>query len=110
MYIHLYIYKYIYVYIYIYISYTLSPWARNLNTDFALNNCLFGSVKLTKNTGLDKYNYNSYSIGFVSRLEFLFTDESMERNVIIFRADIGSSVHVDNKNKNILILGEGPTQ
>ena len=34
----------------------------------------------------------------------------MERNVIIFRADIGSSVHVDNKNKNILILGEGPTQ
>ena len=34
----------------------------------------------------------------------------MKRNLIIFRADIGSSVHVDNKNKNILILGEGPTQ
>ena len=34
----------------------------------------------------------------------------MERNVIIFGADISSSVHIDNKNKDILILGEGPTQ
>ena len=30
------------------ISYMLNPWLRNLNTDFTLNNCLFGSVKLTK--------------------------------------------------------------
>ena len=29
------------------ISYMLNPWLRNLNTDFTLNNCLFGSVKLT---------------------------------------------------------------
>ena len=34
----------------------------------------------------------------------------MRRNVIIFGADMSSSVHVDNKNKDILILGEGPTQ
>ena len=34
----------------------------------------------------------------------------MERNVIIFGADISSSVHIDNKNKDILILAEGPTQ
>ena len=31
----------------IYISYTRTPWLRNLNLDFTLNNCLFGSVKLT---------------------------------------------------------------
>ena len=30
-----------------YISYTLNPWLRNLNTDFTLNYCLFGSVMLT---------------------------------------------------------------
>ena len=30
----------------------------------------------------------------------------MGRNVIIFGADTGSSVHVDNKGKDILILGE----
>ena len=34
----------------------------------------------------------------------------MGKNVIIFGADMSSSVHVDNKNKDILIFGEGPTQ
>ena len=34
----------------------------------------------------------------------------MVKNVIIFRADMSSSVHNDNKNKDILILGEEPTQ
>ena len=34
----------------------------------------------------------------------------MGKNVIIFGANISWSVHVDNKNKNILILVEGPTQ
>ena len=31
-------------------------------------------------------------------------------NVIIFGVDMSSSAHVDNKKKNILILGKGPTQ
>ena len=34
----------------------------------------------------------------------------MGKNVIIFGADMSSSVHIDDKNKDILILGEGPTQ
>ena len=34
----------------------------------------------------------------------------MGRNVIIFGADMSSSINVDNKNKNILILCEGPTE
>ena len=34
----------------------------------------------------------------------------MRKNVIIFGTDMSSSVHIDNKNKGILILGEGPTQ
>ena len=83
----------------IYISYTLNPWFRNLNTDFALNNCLFGSAKLTKNADPDKYKYSGYGLGFDSRSEFLFTDGSMGENVIIFRADMSSSVHSDNKNR-----------
>ena len=29
---------------------------------------------------------------------------------IIFGADMSSSVHIDNKNKDILILGEGPSK
>ena len=28
----------------------------------------------------------------------------------LFWADMSSSVHIDNKNKDISVLGEGPTQ
>ena len=59
----------------IHISHRLNPWLRNLNTDFTLNNCLFASVKLTKNNDTDKYKYGECSIGFDS--EFLFIDGSM---------------------------------
>ena len=34
----------------------------------------------------------------------------MGRNIIIFGADMSSSVHIDNIRKEILILGEGQTQ
>ena len=87
-----------------------APQLRNLNTDFALTNCLFGSVKLTKNADLDKYKYPGYGIGFDSHSEFLFTNGSFGKNVIIFGADMSSSVHIDTKGKDISILGEGPTQ
>ena len=33
----------------------------------------------------------------------------MAKNVIIFRADMSSSVHVDNKNRDIVIHGDEPT-
>ena len=36
--------------------------------------------------------------------------EAMEKNVIIFGADMSSSLHVDHQRKDTLILGEGPTQ
>ena len=32
------------------------------------------------------------------------------KNVIIFGVDMSSSVHANNKNKDILILGKGQTQ
>ena len=34
----------------------------------------------------------------------------MGKNIIIFGADISSSVRTNNMGKDILILGEGPTQ
>ena len=36
--------------------------------------------------------------------------EHLANNVIIFRADMRNSVHVDNKKRYTLILGKGPTQ
>ena len=57
-----------------------------LNTDFTLENCLFGSVKPTRNDDPDKCKYSGYGIVFDSPLEFSFTDGSVGKNVIIFGA------------------------
>ena len=43
-------------------------------------------------------------------IQFLFTDGSTVRNAIIFGAAMSSSGHVNNKGKDILIYGDGPTQ
>ena len=51
-----------------------------------------------------------YDIRFDSRSGFPFTDGSMGKNVIIFEADMSPSGHIDNENKDILILVETPTQ
>ena len=93
-----------------YICYTLDRWSRDLDTDFKLGNCLFGSVKLSKNADLDIYKYSGYGIGFDSRSQFSFADARMGKNIIYFGTDMSSSVYVHNKGKDILVLGEGPTQ
>ena len=90
--------------------YELDTWSRDLNTEFALGGCLFQSVKLNKNFDTDKYKYSGYSVGFDLRSEFSLPDGSMGKNVIIFGADMSSSVQIHNKGKDILILGKGPTQ
>ena len=66
-------------------------------------------MKLTENADLDKCKHSKYSIGFDSRSEFSFADGSLGKNVIL-GAGMSSPAHIDNKNKDILILGKGPTQ
>ena len=55
----------------LYISCTLDTWLKDLNTYFTLDNCLFGTVKLAKNTNPDKYKYSSFVTGFDSCSKFL---------------------------------------
>ena len=69
-------------------------------------NCLFGVVKLTKNADIDKYKYSGYGIGFDLRGSFTHLSGGYGRNVIIFGADLRSSTHVNNKTRNILVLGK----
>ena len=52
---------------------------RNLNTDFSLNNCLFGFVKLTKEADLDNYKYSGYGIRFDARSKFHLQMEAWEK-------------------------------
>ena len=58
--------------------YTLGPQLRNFNKDFTLGNCLFGSVKVTKNPDQDKSKYTGYGIGFDPRSEFYLQMEAVE--------------------------------
>ena len=71
---------------------------------------MLGAVKITKNNDPDRYVYFCYGIGFDSHSEFSFPDGSANKNAIIFGVDMKSSVHIDNKKKDILVLGFRHTQ
>ena len=93
----------------IYIVYELGA-SSSHNNDPTLKNCLFGAVTLTKNADIDKYGYSGYGIGFDRRSSFSFPGGGFGQNLLVFRADMSSSAHIDNKKKYILALGKGPTQ
>ena len=71
---------------------------------------MFGAVTLTKNADNDKYGYSGYGIGFDRKSSFSFPGGGFGQNVLIFGVDMSSSAHIDNKKKDILVLGKGPTQ
>ena len=78
--------------------------------DSTQKNYLFGAVTLTKDADIDKYEYSGYGIGFDRKGSFSFAGSGFGQNVIIFGANMSSSVHVDSKGKDILILDSGSTQ
>ena len=80
------------------------------DSDPTIKNCLFGAVTLTENADIDKYRYYGYGIGFDRRSSFSFPGGRFGQNIIIFGGNMNSSIHIDNKGKDILILGKGPTQ
>ena len=82
----------------------------NSNPDFTVENCLFGAVRITKNTDVNKYRCSGYGTGFDGKGVFSHPTGSFGNNAIIFGVDMSSSVHIDNKGKDILVLGKGPTQ
>ena len=80
------------------------------DNDPTLKYCLFGAVTLTKNANIGKYRYSGYGIGFDRRSSFSFPSGGFGQNILIFGVDMSSSAHIDNKKKDILVLGKGPTQ
>ena len=93
----------------IYIIYELIE-SSSHSDDPTLKNCLFGEVTLTKNADIDQYGYSDYGIGFDRRSSFSFPGGRFGQNVLIFGTDMSSSAHIDNKKKDISVLGKGPTQ
>ena len=92
----------------VYIVYELGA-SSSSNSDPTLKDCLFGAVTLTKNADIEKHGYSGFGIGFDRRSSFSFPDVRFGQNVIIFGVHISSSSHIDNKKKDILVLGKGPT-
>ena len=93
----------------IYIAYELTGSSSNGNDPTVINS-LFGAVRLTRNADIDKYGYSGYETGFNRRGSFSFPGGGFGSTVIIFEVNMSSSIYVDNKRKNILTLGKGPTQ
>ena len=75
-----------------------------------MKNCLFSAVTLTKNADVEKYGYSGYGIGFDRRSSFSFAGTGFGQNVSILGVDMSSSLHIDNKKKDILFFVKGATQ
>ena len=65
---------------------------------------------MTKDADIEKYVYSGYGIGFDRKSSFSFPNDGFGQNLIMFGWDMSSSAHIDNKKKDILILGKRPIQ
>ena len=62
--------------------------------------CLFGTANLSNN------EYTGYGVAFGSK-PYLHKDSSKNaKNLIIFGVDQSSSIHIENKSINVLVLGK----
>ena len=68
-----------------------------------LENCFFGAIKSTKHVDIDLYKYSEYGFG-LDRKGFVSTGDEVGRNIIIFRVDMSSSPHIDNKKLLVKVL------
>ena len=65
---------------------------------------------MTENADIDKYRYSGYGIRFDRHGSFSSPGLGWGRNIIIFGVNMSSSTKIDNRKKDILILGKVPTQ
>ena len=71
---------------------------------------LFEAIKFNRNPSFHKYCHSRYDIILAVRGTFSLSGGWFGKNVILLSVEMSSSVHFDNKRKNILILGESQTQ
>ena len=97
----------------IYVVYKLNPISSTRNTDYTIQNALFGAIKITKNADYSKNNYTGYGLCFDEGGEFShavrqgnFDRTTDARNVIIFGVDVSSSIHATNRPNNIYVMGK----
>ena len=69
-------------------------------------NAWYGAVKLTINADIDKYRYSDNGIGFDRRSSFSHPSGGGGQDVTIFWEDMSLSRKIDNRKKDIFILGK----
>ena len=95
----------------IYIVYLIDPISSSRNTDYTVQNALFGGVKITKNApNTSKHEYEGYGICFDEGGMFSMGNINNGRNVLIFGVHENSVIHSNNKANNIFIMGDGFVQ
>ena len=90
----------------IYVPYKLDPISSTSNTDYTIQNALFGAMKITKNTDSSKNIYTGYVFCFDEGGTFPKGNINNGRNVIIFGVHESSLIHANNKSNNIYVMGE----
>ena len=75
----------------LYIVYELNTWPRNPYNTFTLKNCLFGTVKLVRNTIKSKFTYNGRGIAFTREGSWSFSKDFVKRQLFSIRWRIYSS-------------------
>ena len=90
--------------------YTCSGTIRYYIVKYTLKDCLLGAVKLTKDADPNKYFYSGYGTGFDCCSLSSVQNSDWGKNAIISGVDMSSSLHANDKNKDISILGKGRTQ
>ena len=63
---------------------------------FTFRNSLFGAVKMIKNADCDTHSYSWYGNSFVLCGIFSSSNDGFGKMVVIFGADLGSYVLIDN--------------
>ena len=95
----------------VYIVYLIDPISNSRNTDYTVQNALFGGVKITKNaTDTSKHKYEGYGICFDEGGMFSMGNINNGRNVLIFGVHKNSVIPSNNKANNIFIMGDGFVQ
>ena len=84
----------------IYIVYRLNPVSSTRNTDYTIQNALFGAMKITKNADYSKNNYTGYGLCFDEGGGFNKGNINNGKNVVIFGVHESSLVDANNKAIN----------
>ena len=90
----------------IYVVYKLDPISSTRNTDYTIQNALFGAAKITTNTDISKNKYEGYGICFDEGGMFSEGSISNRRKVLIFGVHESSLIHSNNKANSIYVMGK----